>query len=70
MELKSLMEKKMDISYLGGGSVKLSGRLLNVISDPPEGKKISADVVLYTDSSAKPGIGIQNDICRAPAGRL
>ncbi len=38
----------MDISYLGGGSIKLSGRLLNVVSDPGKSKKVTADVVLLT----------------------
>ncbi len=47
----------MDISYLGGGSVKLSGRMLNVVSDPVEGKKLAADVVLYTAVPASPARG-------------
>lgn len=52
----------MDISYLGGGSVKLSGRLLNVVSDPAEGKKMSADVVLHTAGGVKPGgVGMNID---------
>lgn len=48
----------MDISYLGGSCIKLSGRLLNVVADPAEGKKVSADVVLFTSDPEKsvPGI--------------
>lgn len=38
----------MDITYLGGGSVRLSGRLLNIETDPEEDKKVAADVVLCT----------------------
>jgi L-ascorbate metabolism protein UlaG (beta-lactamase superfamily) len=38
----------LDISYLGGGGVKLSGRQITVLCDPAEGKKVSADVILVT----------------------
>jgi hypothetical protein len=38
----------MDISYLGQGSVKLSGKAINVLVDPKEGNKTAADVVLIT----------------------
>ncbi len=48
----------MDISYYGGGSVKLSGRLLNIVNDPVEGKKLAADVVLYTATAPKPVVGV------------
>ncbi len=43
----------MDISYLGQGSVKLSGRQINVVCDPTEGRKASADAVLITDPDLK-----------------
>lgn len=39
----------MDISYLGGGSVKLAAKQLTVVCDPQAAsKKVSADVVLVT----------------------
>ncbi len=43
----------MDVTYLGGGSVKLSAKQLTVLCDPGEGKKVNADVVLVTSPDVK-----------------
>lgn len=46
----------MDITYLGGGSVKLSGRLLNIVTDPVGTKPPAVEVVLYTAGTKPEGI--------------
>lgn len=38
----------MDISYLGGGSLKISGKNLTAVSDPTD-RKVKADVVVLTE---------------------
>ncbi len=43
----------MDISFLGGSSVKLNGRGISVLVDPPMGSKLSGDVVLLTNPELK-----------------
>ncbi len=42
----------MDITYLGGGSVKLAGKGLTIVSDPADAKT-AADVVLATNPGVK-----------------
>jgi L-ascorbate metabolism protein UlaG (beta-lactamase superfamily) len=56
----------VDISYLGGGSVKVSGRNLSVVSDPINPKQLKADVVLLTSIANEDG---QNDV-EYPAGTI
>lgn len=43
----------MDIAYLGGGSVKVSGKSLDVVCDPAVGSKVKAEVVTW---SAEPSV--------------
>jgi L-ascorbate metabolism protein UlaG (beta-lactamase superfamily) len=38
----------LDITYLGGGSVKLAGKQLSVLFDPIEGVRAKSDVVIFT----------------------
>lgn len=38
----------MDISYLGSGSVRISGKSIDVVTDPLVGTKAKADVVLLS----------------------
>jgi L-ascorbate metabolism protein UlaG (beta-lactamase superfamily) len=45
----------MDISYLGGGSVKLSGKDLDVVCDPPIDAKVKANVVTWSAISPETG---------------
>jgi L-ascorbate metabolism protein UlaG (beta-lactamase superfamily) len=56
----------MDITYLGGGSVKLSGRQLNVVCDPAVDAKVKADVVTWS-AALKEGEG---EVYGAPAGAM
>jgi L-ascorbate metabolism protein UlaG (beta-lactamase superfamily) len=46
----------LDITYLGSGSVKLSGRSLNVVCDPIPGANVKADVVTWS-AALKEGEG-------------
>jgi L-ascorbate metabolism protein UlaG (beta-lactamase superfamily) len=43
----------LDITYLGGGSIKVSGKRLDIICDPAVGSKVKADVVTW---SAEPSV--------------
>ena len=56
----------MDISYLGAGSVKLSGRNLTVVCDPEVGFKGKADVVTWS-AVMKPGEG---EVYAQPEGAM
>lgn len=47
----------MDITYLGKGSVKLSGKQISVVTDPETDKKVSADVIVITDVTSKANAG-------------
>lgn len=58
----------MDISYLGAGCVRLSAKSITILFDPytdelrKGGPKLSADVILYSDSEqAKGGEGLVID---------
>lgn len=56
----------MDITYLGAGSVKLAGRHLAVVCDPPAGASTKADVVTWSVALPE-GQGEQYG---APAGAM
>lgn len=42
----------MDISYLGSGSVRISGKDIDIITDPVAGTKLKADVVTWSAPEA------------------
>ncbi len=56
----------MDITYLGGGSVKLSGKNINLICDPAPGANVKADVVTWS-ADLKDGEG---EVYGTPAGAM
>jgi L-ascorbate metabolism protein UlaG (beta-lactamase superfamily) len=43
----------LDITYLGRGSIKVSGKQISLVSDPEAGKKLNADVVIVTSPDVK-----------------
>lgn len=43
----------MDITYLGGGSVKLAGKNINVLSDPDASSHSKADVVILSQAATE-----------------
>jgi L-ascorbate metabolism protein UlaG (beta-lactamase superfamily) len=45
----------MDISYLGEGGVKLSGRSLDIVCDPAAGAKAKADVATWSTITPEAG---------------
>jgi L-ascorbate metabolism protein UlaG (beta-lactamase superfamily) len=47
----------LDITYLGSGGVKLSGRSVTVICDPSTDKKLNADVVALSSPDIKVSAG-------------
>jgi L-ascorbate metabolism protein UlaG (beta-lactamase superfamily) len=56
----------MDITYLGAGCVKLSGKSLNVVADPAPGVNVKADVATWS-SDLKEGEG---EVYGVPAGAM
>lgn len=46
----------MDISYLGNGSVRISGKDIDIVTDPVAGTKVKADVVTWSAPEAS-GMG-------------